>query len=75
MAVAFALAAIGVFCFVRPNVLQAYVLRSQSNSWAWKVNPFRNWMQRPSYLVYLRFMGLFAFLFAVAVAFAVVASH
>ena len=75
MAAALALAAIGALCFARPIDVQAYVLRSQSNNWASKVNPFRRWMQRPSYAVYLRFMGLFFCLFAAILAVAAIASH
>jgi hypothetical protein len=73
--VALAVAACGGFCLVRPIVVQSYVLGIQSNSWAWKVNPFRHWMQRPSYITFLRFMGLFILLFACTLAFASIASH
>lgn len=52
LAAALALAAVGLLCIARPIVVQAYVLRPHPNNWAWKVNPFRHWMRRPSYTVY-----------------------
>jgi sterol desaturase/sphingolipid hydroxylase (fatty acid hydroxylase superfamily) len=73
--VAFAVAGLGGFCLFRPNAVQDYVLRTQSSSPAWKINPFRNWMQRPSYVTFLRFMGVFMLLFACLLAFAGLASH
>jgi len=58
-----AIAVAGIGCLLRPSAIQAYVIRSQSNTWAWRINPFSGWMQRPSYRVYLRFMGLVMLLF------------
>lgn len=57
-------AALGVACVLRPAAIQDYVIRTQSNTRLWQINPFSGWMQRPSYRVYLRFMGIFMLLFA-----------
>ncbi len=63
--VGLAIAALGVACLLRPAATQAYVIRTQSNTRVWQLNPFAGWMQRPSYRAYLRFMGVFMLLFAV----------
>lgn len=65
--VGLAITALGVACLLRPAAIQAYVIRTQSNTRVWQVNPFAGWMQRPSYRAYLRFMGVFMLLFAVLV--------
>jgi hypothetical protein len=69
-----AVAALGFLLVAYPERVQQYVLRTQSDSWAWKVNPFRDWMRRPSYRTYLRFMGFFALLWAALVIAAVLFS-
>ena len=71
VAVAVAIAALGVGCLLRPAAIQDYVIRSQSKTWVWRINPFVDWMQRPSYCVYLRFMGLVFLVFAAFVMIAV----
>lgn len=65
--VGLAIAALGVACLFHPAAIQAYVIRSQSNTRVWQLNPFADWMQRPSYRAYLRFIGVFLLLFAVLV--------
>ena len=62
--VGLAIAALGVACLLRPAAIQAYVIRTQSNTRVWQLNPFADGMQRPSYRAFLRFMGLFMLLFA-----------
>ena len=62
-----AIAALGVGCLLRPAAIQEYVIRSQSTTWVWRINPFAAWMQRPSYRAYLRFMGLFMLMFGALV--------
>jgi hypothetical protein len=65
--VGLAIAALGVACLLRPAAIQAYVIRTQSHTRVWQLNPFAGWMQRPSYRAYLRFMGLVMLLFAALV--------
>jgi len=65
-------AALGVACLVRPAAIQAYVIRTQSNTRLWQINPFSGWMQRPSYRAYLRFMGIVIVLFAALIIMGVV---
>jgi hypothetical protein len=60
-------------CLVNPAMIQRMALQNRSNRWTSRINPFWGWMQRPSYRVYLRFMGIFMFLFAGLLAFALVA--
>lgn len=62
--VAIGIAALGVGCILRPATIQGYVLRTQSDSWAWRINPFADWMKQPDYRRYLRIMGVFMLLFA-----------
>lgn len=67
VAVGLSIAALGAACLLRPAAIQDYLIRSQSETWMWRINPFSDWMQRPSYRAYLRFMGIFILLFAVIV--------
>jgi hypothetical protein len=67
VAVGLSIAALGVACLLRPAAIQDYVIRSQCKTWIWRINPFADWMRRPSYRAYLRFMGIFILLFAAIV--------
>jgi len=60
---AIALAVVAVACLIWPAAIQNYILRTQSGSWTRRLNPFADWMKRPSYRAYLRFMGIFMLLF------------
>jgi hypothetical protein len=69
------LAAVGFIGILYPAALQSYVLRTQSDTWAWRLNPFRDRMKRPSYRTYLRFMSIFVLVFALLCAFAIIVSR
>jgi hypothetical protein len=58
------MAAFGVSLLLYPARFRDYALRYESNSWAWRVNPFGEWIKRPSYITFLRFMGVFVLFFA-----------
>jgi hypothetical protein len=58
--VGLAVAIVGIACMLRPASIRNYELRM-------KWTPFAKWKQRPSYLVYLRFMGILALLWAALV--------
>lgn len=73
--VVLAVATFAGMCLLRPATILAYVMRTQSNRWAWRLNPFRDWMTRPSYRTHLRFMGVFVLLWALVGAIAIVMSH
>jgi hypothetical protein len=64
---ALGVAVVGVCFLLYPAKIRDYGVRWESNSWAWRINPFKEWMKRPSYLTYLRFMGVFYLLFAAVV--------
>lgn len=72
--VAALLAGLGVLCLLRPGAVQSYVLRTVSGSQAERIHPFRHWMQRPSYVTYLRIMDVLVLLFAGVLAFAAIIS-
>src|SRR5215469_10098986 len=61
---ALAVAWVGLACILRPAMIQDYVLRTQSNKWAWRINPFADWMKGPAYRTFLQFMGAFMLLWA-----------
>jgi hypothetical protein len=61
---ALGVAVVGICLLLYPAKIQEYVFRCESYGWAWRINPFKEWMKGPSYLTYLRFMGVFLLLFA-----------
>lgn len=73
--VAVAVAALGAACVARPAAIQGYVLRNQRDTWAWRLNPFTDWMKKSTYRTYLRLMGAFLLLWAAVVIVAAFASH
>jgi hypothetical protein len=64
---ALGIAVVGICLLLYPANIQEYILRCESNSWAWQINPFKERMKKPSYLTYLRFMGVLVLLFAAVV--------
>lgn len=70
-----AVASFGFICLIRPAKIQSCVLRMQRDNWAWRLNPFRERMKRESYLIYLRWMGVFLLLWAFVAVAGVVLSH
>jgi hypothetical protein len=61
---ALGVAVVGICLLLYPAKIQEYVFRCESDNWAWRINPFKEWMKTPSYLTHLRFMGVFLLLFA-----------
>jgi len=64
---ALGVAAAGICLLLYPAKIQEYLFRCESNGWAWRINPFKERMKTPSYLTYLRSMGVFFLLFAALV--------